>query len=443
MSKFTPRTLGAIQQKFDGGLSPITLVEECLGRIEDGNDACNAMIFVGREQALDAARLAETELRAGRRRGQLHGIPIALKDVIDVEGWATTGGSRLFDGEVAVRDATCVANLRAAGAIIIGKTNLHELTAGGHANPWFGKVINPLDPSRGTGGTSSGSAAAVAAGYCVAAIGTDTGGSNRSPAAATGLVGFKPTNGLVSAVGVLPTARTFDTIGPLAVDVEDARLIHYALLGKEAPPIARTSVSGLSIGLCEDLYSAEIDPAVAAAHDRWLQQLTGEGAIIRSFSFPLAEEVRDAGRVILFHEMAWHYSDLIARDPERVGKPVRDFVAEGLAIDEAAYAKALKFRDHACAQFFEAIAGLDVLAVPVSPGLAPRLDDEMTQVGPTAVPYGAAGAGFRRWANFFGMPAIAIPLPTGGGLPASIQLATVPTTEATLFSIASALQSGR
>lgn len=439
MARLGPPTIAAIQRDFADGMSPVALVEACLGRIEESNASYNAMLFVGRDKALDDARQAETELRSGKRRSALHGIPIAVKDVIDVAGWPTTAGSDLFRDHVAEADAACVANLREAGAVIIGKTNLHELTAGGHDNPMFGKVVNPLDPSRGTGGTSSGSAAAVLAGFCVAAIGTDTGGSNRSTAAATGLVGLKPTNGLIDPAGTRPTAPTLDTIGPIAACVEDARLIHFAMRGTAAPTQNHARVPGLQIGLCPDLYAADVDPVVARAHDRLLRAWTGAGAVIRTIAFPRAGEVKEAGRVILSYEFASQYGWLLEQSPERVGRAVYDFAASGTSISAPAYRSALDYRTQARDTFLDLLETVDVLASPVVPGLAPRLSDEMTEVGSRLVPYGLAGGSFRRWANFFGVPALAMPVASEKALPASIQITTPPNTEDRLFSVCAAL----
>jgi aspartyl-tRNA(Asn)/glutamyl-tRNA(Gln) amidotransferase subunit A len=443
MADFVPQTIAELQRDFAEGLSPVAVIEACLARIEKTNSLHKAMIFVGREEALEEARQAEAELRAGKRRGSLQGVPVAVKDVIDVRGWPTTSGSKLFDGHVAENDAACVANLRAAGAIIIGKTNLHELTAGGHDNPWFGKVVNPLDHSRGTGGTSSGSAAAVAAGFCVAAIGTDSGGSNRSPAAATGLVGLKPTNGAIDHAGVRPTAPSFDTIGPIATCVEDARLVHFAMQGGAVPASRDVGPQGLVVGLFSDLHDAEVDVTVALAHDAWLGSLSDVGATIHTLKFPLSAEVREAGGTILAYEFASQYGRLVERRPESVGEAVVDFVSNGLSIDESTYRSALAFRVRVRDEFLKLMSTVDVLAAPVAPGLAPRLTDEMTQVGSGFVPYGLAGGSFRRWANFFGIPALAMPLPSEDRLPASIQISTMPDTEPALFSICAALQRSR
>jgi aspartyl-tRNA(Asn)/glutamyl-tRNA(Gln) amidotransferase subunit A len=439
MAGFVPQSITKIQADYDHGLSPVRLIEDCLQRIDRGNADCNAMIYVAREEALAGARLAEGELRAGRRRGTLHGIPIAIKDVIDVRGWPTTSGSRLFCNSVAGADASCVRNLRAAGAIIIGKTNLHELTGGDHDNPWYGKVVNPLDSTRGTGGTSSGSAAAVAAGFCVAAIGTDTGGSNRSTAAATGLVGLKPTNGIIDPGGVRATAPSFDTIGPIANSVEDARLVHFAMRGAVPPKPRAIETAGLRVGLCPDIYFATTDPEVTRAHDRWLRSLADAGATTVTLPFNRAENVREAGRIILMYEFAQQYGSLVERHPDCVGRAVLDFLSTASSIGEKPYMSAVASRSDMRSEFLSLLSSVDLLATPPVPGLAPRLSDEMTKVGEDFVPYGLAGGNFRRWANFFGVPTLAMPLPIEGGLPASIQISMLPNEEEALFSTCTAL----
>lgn len=425
------------------GLSPVTLVETCLQRIAEHNGDLRAMISVDATGALAAAAMAEREIRAGRSLGPLHGIPVAIKDVIDVEGWPTTAGSRLFDGHVAKTDAACVANLKAAGAVIIGKTNLHELTVGTHDNPWFGKVVNPLDRTRGTGGTSSGSVAAVAAGFCVAAVGTDTGGSNRSTAAATGLVGFKPSNGLIDSSGARPTAGSLDTIGPITVTVNDARIMTEAMLGRlldrPEPAMRGRSLAGLRLALCPDLYASAVDPEVEAAHEIWLEDLRCAGVVIREISLGNVDEFVAAGLDTLQHEFAAHYAALIERHPDRVSQPVRQFVEGAKSIDQTRLQKARAIRSRWTATFMEKLDGFDLLAIPPTPGLAPLLDGEVTRVGEDFVPYGPAGGRFRRWANMFGMPAIALPLPTTEGLPASIQLAMPAGKDGALLDLADAI----
>jgi len=439
MAKTPPQTIAQIHGRFADGLSPVALIEDCLRRIKERNRENRALIFVAEAEALDAAHAVEAQMRAGKCLAPLHGIPIAVKDVIDVGGVPTTGGSRLFNSTVAERDAVCVANLRSAGAIIIGKANLHELTAGNHDNPWHGKVVNPLDRGRGTGGTSSGSAAAVAAGFCVAAIGTDTGGSNRSVAAATGLVGFKPTQGGIDADGTLATAPSFDTIGPIASSVADARIIHYAMLGVSPPPLIDVALADITIGICPDLYQAEVDPAVTAAHGRFLRTAERAGAQLRVLSFRHAGEVREAGLTILLYEFTRRYRNLVEACPDRVGTAVHAFLAKGAELTETAYNSALSYRASIEGEFERLLSEVNVLATPVVPGLAPRLSDEMTSVGSEFVPYGLAGGHFRRWANFFGVPTLAMPLAIEGQLPASIQITTPKNTENYLFSVCTTL----
>lgn len=439
MTSFVPPTIAQIQAGFSAGGSAVQLVEQCLQRINNTNSQTRAMIFVAGEEALENARLVDAEIQSGKWRGPLHGIPIAVKDMIDVRGWPTTGGSRLYGDRKAEMDASCIARLRAAGAIIIGKTNLHELTVGSYDNPWFGKVVNPLNPERGTGGTSSGSAAAVAAGYCVASIGTDTGGSNRSPAAATGLVGFKPGNGRVGKAGVLPTAPSFDALGPIAATVPDAWLVYSAMVGRAETVMSKASLAGLRIGICPGLYSAKVDPLVEQAQQVWLRWAIEAGATVNTLEFSQAERLKESGKNILMYEFALQYSALVDKHPERVGEAVRNFITEGLSVGETAYKSALAYREAITPDFERMMASVDVLSSPVAPGLAPRLSDEMTRVGDELVPYGLAGGSFRRWANFFNAASIAIPLPIDRNLPASIQIAALSSNEEGLFSAAYAL----
>ncbi|UCI24824.1 amidase [Mesorhizobium sp. B2-8-5] len=426
-------------ERIASGLSPVKVVEGCLERIHDLNGQIRAMIFVSETEALDAALQAEREIRSGRRRGPLHGVPIAIKDVVDVKHWLTTGGSRLFGNRVAQDTAACVANLQAAGAIVIGKTNLHELCAGGHDNPWFGKVVNPLDRSRGTGGTSSGSAAAVAAGFCAAAIGTDTGGSNRSPAAATGLFGYKPSNGLIDTNGVMGIAPSLDCVGVLARSARDVRLMTEALAGTRlSVQDGKQSASrtGMTIGICPDLTGAPVDStvetALAALFDR-------SNVRTVEIAFDGREEFVAAGLTILQYEFAQIYREPIERNPDLVGEAVRAFLQDGIGIGADVYDRAVEVREEARRRVMARMAGLDALAVPTAPGSAPRLSDELTQVNGELVSWGMAGGRFRRWANMLAMPALAVPLDVPGGLPVSVQLAALPGRDAALLDLVEAL----
>lgn len=430
-----------VRAAFDKGLSVAALIEECLERIASRNINLNAMLVVDSVGAIAAAHRADTELRRGQRRGPLHGIPVVIKDMVDVAGWPTTGGSRLFGGQVAKKDAAVVANLKAAGAIIFGKTNLHELTTGGHDNPWFGKVVNPLDASRGTGGTGSGSAAAVAAGFCVAAVGTDTAGSNRSPAAATGLVGFKPSHGLIDASGCLPTARSLDVIGSFTSTVADARLMTEAMTGSKAFADTARQPAGLVLATCTDLYAhAAVDPAVEQSHAAWFESLQRAGVRVVDLSYNGAEALREAGITILKYEFAEHYGELVRARPHLVGCNARAFVEAAMSVTRASYSRALEVRDDCKERFYPLMNGINALAVPTAPGLAPRLNDDLTSVGDAMVSYSGAGINFRLWANCLDMPSLALPLPCDGGLPASIQLAGPSGGDWALLELAQALE---
>lgn len=432
-----------MSDEISAGLSPVEIVEACLGRIRELNEEIRAMIFVNEADALDAARLAALEIRSGHKRGPLHGVPIAVKDILDVKQWPTTAGSRLFGNHVAPATATCIANLQAAGAIIVGKTNLHELCVGGHENPWYGKVANPLDPSRGTGGTSSGSAAAVAADFCVAAVGTDSGGSNRSPAAATGLFGYKPTNGMIAMEGVMSIAPSLDCVGVLARSVRDVRLVTEALAGKRLTPSARANKDGktrtsITVGICPELVGVPVDTSVDIAIAAMLDRPEVRTIEI---AFDDGEAFVTAGLTILQCEFARIYRDPIEQKPDLVGDAVRLFLQDGIRISADAYDRAIEIRNDMRGRFLAKVAGLDALAIPTAPGSAPRLFDELTEVNGEMVPWGMAGGRFRRWANMLGLPALAIPLSVPDRLPVSVQLATLPGQDADLLDLSEMLTS--
>lgn len=429
-------TLSEISKSVAAGLSPVALAEQCLDRISRDNAKLRAMVAVDDDRVLDHALRAEREIRSGNLRGPLHGIPIAIKDNLDVAGWPTTLGSRLFLDAPAQRTAQCIANLQKSGAIIIGKTNLHELCAGGAENPWFGKVVNPLDRARGAGGTSSGSAAAVAAGFCYAAVGSDSGGSNRSPAAATGLFGFKPSNGFVETTGLHRMAPTLDCVGVLARSIRDTALLTEALSGKSLD--AGAKVGRARIAVCPDLTGAAVDAKVAKAIEGWLNR---PGIEVTEIHFERREEFIEASLSILMYEFAANYAKPIRARPSLVGEAVRAFLDTCMGVDEATYKRALTQREAFKAGLALKMADVHVLAVPTSPGLAPRLSDEMTQVNGEWVAWGPAGGAFRRWANMLAMPALAIPIAVPNDLPASVQLAALPGQDARLLAVAEFLES--
>ncbi len=387
---------------------------------------------------LDAAgaRARAVAVDAARGEKPLLGLTFVAKDQIDVAGLPTGGGSRLFPEVPATTDAACVHALQAAGAVVLAKANMHELAVGSARNPWFGQVINPLSPDHGTGGTSSGSAAAVVAGFCDFALGTDSGGSNRSVAAAVGIYGYKPTNGTVSLDGVLPVAPTLDTLGILAPDgVTLAKA--FAALGGEAS-VAPATLEGVVIALPTGLYGV-VDISVQEALNRALDAIRAGGGRVVAMEVRGAEALAQAGRIILRHEFARHYGQDIAARPEQVSPEVRAFVQSASAVSFAEYEEAKGLALEHRAIWHRQLDQFDAMLAPVAPGLAPRLADEHTQVNGQWVPYGMAGAEFRMWANTIGIPAVAVPVRLADGLPASVQLAARPKADGALIGLAAAL----
>ncbi|MGH2499301.1 MAG: amidase, partial [Candidatus Limnocylindria bacterium] len=294
-------------------VSPLELVDACLARIEGLEGRLNAVITLTADAARRRARELERELRAGRDRGPLHGIPIALKDLYETAGVRTTAGSRILAESVPARDAAAVERLRAAGAISLGKLNLHELAFGvTNDNPHYGATRNPWALDRSPGGSSGGSAAALAAGYCYGALGSDTGGSIRIPASLCGVVGLKPTYGRVSLRGVVPLAWTLDHAGPLARRVRDAAILLRAIAGYDAADPAsadepvddyladiEAGVAGVRVAVPRNHFFEDADPAVAAAVREAAGTLGALGAHLAEVSIDRADELAAAQWAIL------------------------------------------------------------------------------------------------------------------------------------------------
>ena len=248
-------------------LSPVELTRQCLARIERLNPVLNAFITVTGDLALEQARLAEGEITAGNYRGPLHGIPIGLKDLLDTAGVRTTAASNQFRERVPAEDAALVAQLKRAGAVILGKLNLHEFAFGmSGVISAFGPARNPWEVARITGGSSSGSAAAVSAGMCVVSIGTDTSGSIRCPSALCGIVGHRPSTGMLSAEGMIPLSHSFDTAGPMTRTVRDAAVLLEALSGMSITASLDDSVSSLKVGLPQEGFFHDLQPGCGVLH---------------------------------------------------------------------------------------------------------------------------------------------------------------------------------
>src|SRR5215470_14351106 len=320
-------------------VSAVEVVEAHLKRIEAVNPVLSAFFTVTADHALAEARQADAEIAAGKWRGPLHGVPYGAKDIIETAGILTTHGSSFFRDHVPARDAECIVRLRKAGAILLGKTLTHEFaSAATTINPHYGTAHNPWKLDRIVGGSSGGSAAAVAAGLCPFALGSDTGGSIRIPAAFCGIVGLKPTHGRISLGGVCPNVLSFDHVGPMTRTVRDAALMLQAMAGYDPrdpwsreEPVPDFSagigdgVRGTRIGLCPDLNGhVEVDAEVAAAFAGALRTLEGLGARLETVPFPHYERIARTMSAIIGAEFAEFHRPFYEKDPDGYGADVRE-----------------------------------------------------------------------------------------------------------------------
>ncbi|HEY4818495.1 MAG TPA: amidase [Candidatus Acidoferrum sp.] len=441
-------------------LSPVELTKLLLARIEQLNAKLNAYITVTAELALTQAKNAEAELfaprgrKAHRDRGPLHGIPISLKDNIYTKDIRTTAGSKILNNFIPLRDAEVWAKLKEAGAILLGKTNLHEFAYGVTTNnPHYGPTRNPWDLARIPGGSSGGSAAAVAAGLCYGSIGTDTGGSIRIPAALCGIVGLKPGTGRVSAEGIVPLSPRLDFAGPLARTVGDAALLldPIFLRSKKEPSVLLPRKSSarwlrkLRLGLPKDLFFDVISEDVYIAFHEGVRKLQKGGATVKGISIPLLGETEEAGNYIAWAE-ATHYHQQAGWFPAHsaeYGEDVRTRLEMGTTVSATAYLKALETRDKFIQQFHLAMAdaGVDAIVVPTTPIAAPLMGEENTRIGKEDHPTRALLLRLNRPANLGGIPAISIPCGfTSTGLPVGLQLIGAVTDEQLLLRIAQVAQ---
>lgn len=418
-------------------VSPVRLVEQCLDRIGAGDPAIHAFLRVRRDEALAEARAAEHEIAQGRYRGPLHGIPVGLKDNIDVAGLPTTANSRVRQDAVATRSAPAWQALADAGAILLGKLTMHEFALGGsvHDLPWP-PARNPWDPRRGINGSSSGSAAAVAAGFVLAALGTDTGGSVRVPAFCCGVIGLKPTYGQISCHGIFPLAPTLDTVGPIARTVADCEIVYRSLRGEMAggsPPkdLARVKV-GLPVRWLEDELPPS--PAVRAALDHALDRLRHRGVDVIPVALPPLEDFIACMSVIMLAE-AWavHESTIAARYAD-YGRIARCRLLPGALLSASDYIAAQALRRQVAAKVGSAFRDVDaVLSVPAA-AQPPPIDEPYR-------PESFLQKSYARPFSLTGHPTIAVPLGASPeGLPSGVQLTCRLHDEATLFRIARALE---
>jgi Asp-tRNA(Asn)/Glu-tRNA(Gln) amidotransferase A subunit family amidase len=427
-------------------ISPIELTEQALMRIAERDPDLNAFQLVLADSARAAAQRAEQELAAGIYRGPLHGVPVAVKDLLAMRGTPTTAGSRILADNISDIDAAAVERLEAAGAVIIGKTRLSEFAySPGSNNAHYGSTRNPRHPERDTGGSSSGSAAAVAAELVYAAIGSDTGGSIRIPASLCGIVGLKPTFGRISLHGVLPLAWSLDHLGPLTRSVADAALLLDALSGYDArdprtrqqvpPPTPHdldAGVRGLRIGvLGDDGAGGQLGSAAAmAAWRHGLAALEQAGAELVHVDLPELEPLRLLnGAILAMEASAYHHPNLRARLGD-YGEFMRQRILAAFAYDPRAFVRAQQARAALRQRCMATFEHIDLLSTPSQPDVAP--------------PLGSLGSiVFTAPFNILGWPAISVPAGSSAdGLPFGLQLVGKPWDEATVLRAARVVEAG-
>jgi aspartyl-tRNA(Asn)/glutamyl-tRNA(Gln) amidotransferase subunit A len=413
-------------------ISSVEITRACLERIEKLNPALNAFITVMTESALADARRAEAEIVRGEWRGPLHGVPVALKDLIDVAGVRTTAASALLKDNVSRRDAEVVRRLRQAGAVIIGKNNLHEFAYGGSSLvSHFGDARNPWDLGRIAGGSSGGSAAAVTAGLAFAAIGTDTAGSIREPAALCGCVGLKPTYGRVSSRGVIPLSRSLDHVGPLAATVEDAAIVLQAIAGYDADdigsvdvPVAdylsglREGAKGMRVGVPREYFFDDLDAEVASAIEYALREMSSFGAEIREVRLDVPVD-----RTLQAAESFAYHAENVAKESELYQPETLRRIRGGEAVTAAEYIQRRRELEEARRNIGQIFADVDVLVTPTMPMPAPAIAD--LKADPDALrPAELRLLRNTRPFNVWGLPAISVPCGfTQSGLPIGLQIA--------------------
>lgn len=413
-------------------ISPVELTRACLDRIEKLDSALNAFITVTAESALAEARAAEIEISRGEWRGFLHGIPIAIKDLIDTAGTRTTAASQLFEHRIPSEDADVVKRLRRAGAVILGKNNLHEFAYGGSSLvSFFGDVYNPWNTAHIAGGSSGGSAAAVVAGLCYAAIGTDTAGSIREPAALCGCVGLKPTYGRISTRGVIPLSWSLDHVGPITSTVGDAAILLQAIAGYDPREVCsadvpvsdyvsalREGTKTLRIGIPLAHFYDELDDEVRAAVEQALAVARTLVASVR--------EVRveaPADRTVQAAESFAYHAEHVAGTPELYQAETLRRIRSGEMISATEYILGRRQLEEQRRQIEQIFTDIDLLVTPTMPIPAPAIAD--LKKDPAALrPAELVLLRNTRPFNVWGLPAITVPCgSTKNGLPIGLQIA--------------------
>jgi aspartyl-tRNA(Asn)/glutamyl-tRNA(Gln) amidotransferase subunit A len=436
-------------------VSPVELTNACLARIEQFNPRLNAFITVTNDLALAQARAAEHEIQHGRWRGPLHGIPIALKDLFDTSGVRTTAASAVFKDRIPAQDAEVVRRLKVAGAVLLGKTNMVEFAYGSNATvSFFGPVHNPWNLERNPGGSSSGSAAATAAGLCYGALGSDTAGSIRQPASLCGVVGLMPTYGLVSTAGVIPLSWSNDHVGPLTRTVEDNALMLQVLAGYDAAdansirasvpdyrPLLRRSTSSIRVGVPRDFFFDDLDEDVDISTKKALGVIQMITAGLRDVTLPYrAGDLESARGVVRAAEAYVYHTEWVTKTPELYQPETLLRIRAGADVTAPGYIRARREEAearHAIERVFRKVDVLVTPTVPIPPHSLAELGKDVT----TSMRLGSTYAHNTSPFNVYGIPSISVPCGfTKNGLPIGLQISGAKEAEAVVFQVAAAYE---
>jgi aspartyl-tRNA(Asn)/glutamyl-tRNA(Gln) amidotransferase subunit A len=436
-------------------VSPVELTRACLDRIARLDPTLDAFISVTPDAALAEARQAEQDIQQGHYRGPLHGIPIAQKDLMYTRGVRTTGGSKVLQNFVPDADAAVVARLRQAGAVGLGKLNLHEFAAGGTSeNPHYGAVHNPWNLAHNPGGSSGGSGAALAAGLCLGATGSDTAGSIRIPSHACGTTGIKPTYGRVSCFGVIPLSWSLDHVGPMTRSAADAALMLNAMAGfdrRDSATVERPvedftaslnqRLNGLHIGIPTSYFNEHLQPEVESAWRAAIDTLVALGANPVDVAFTALDAAQRVGMTIVRVEMTTFHREWFARQPADYSAAARERFAVGASRGAVEYAQAQRDREPIRVELWATFDQVDVLVTPAMPTTMARIGSSVVEFDGQSFDTSELATRCTYPFNLSGMPAMSIPCGFDrNGLPIGLQLAAAPWQEALLLRVAHQFQ---
>jgi aspartyl-tRNA(Asn)/glutamyl-tRNA(Gln) amidotransferase subunit A len=434
--------------------SAVELAIAAISRIDRHDPSLRAFITVTAGQALEQARQADRELAMGQDRGPFHGIPVALKDLFGTKGVRTTAGSKVYENFVPQINATVVEKLLAAGAVFLGKLNMHELAYGiTSANPHFGAVRNPWNPEHSPGGSSGGSGAAVATQMVFMAMGSDTGGSIRIPASFCGTVGLKPTYGRVSRYGVLPLGFSLDHVGPLTRSVRDAALALNAIAGHDRydPTSSRRpvvdyvpdegcSIRGVRVGIPDSFFFDRLDEGVESAVRGAVARAESLGAVVKPVRLPDMAALNAIARIVLLSE-ASAVAEPFTENRDQFGSDVLALLDQGRLVPATDYVNAQRLRRKMRREFDQVWKEVDCLITPATPSPAPRVGDTTIRLGGRDEDVRLASTRLVRGVNALGYPALSLPCGlSASGLPLGMQIIGAAFEEALLLRIGAALE---